>query len=512
MPTLIKTKKKKRILPQKEVLDLEFVSAPSSRHLTDSDLLFNGPSEHDRHILSELWGSTDLNMRRPQVNIGKPQQMAPKDPPPVKSQLKDPIRKSDATWPMDLSHVSLLPSHLQQYHLKRRKQPDVSSEQDKQESVKRMQKDRESENEQIRLADLSEHNVSENKSIIHALSKDNESENRVNAELQDSQEEEGVQLESIQSIHTDEQSEIMQSKDVPSENVQGLNTEPHAIQSEENTQSERTQSKDMETEDMPSESMQMDNAESQEIQSDIQMDNTHSQELQSEDIQLDSLQTDNAESQEVQSDIQMDNTHSQELQSEDIQLDSLQTDNAESQEIQPEDVTKEETTQPEMMQPEDMPSDSIPMVDEEMQEVQSEDAEDIPQSEKDLSINCQPQDAPSKEDHAHSYIKRNLPSENSIPPKDIPHNNKTQQAEIDNKTQLIKQCRQALSTFVDNQTKRDRTHIFLRQRQAHIWIINQPKTRYQNCTKRKERLLRKIHQPYIVRKKIKAVHWQVNDL
>ncbi|KAI8368969.1 hypothetical protein BD560DRAFT_447285 [Blakeslea trispora] len=148
MPTLLKTKKKKkRILPQKEVLDIEFVSAPSLRRSVEDDLLFNAPSEHDRDILSELWGQADLNHRRPQVNIGKPQQFTQPKTSPVKpyDHLKQiPKEKQDANWSMDLSQISVLPTHLQQYHLKRRKQHDIvkqtpSPETDIQE-VKQLQK------------------------------------------------------------------------------------------------------------------------------------------------------------------------------------------------------------------------------------------------------------------------------------------------------------------------------------------------------------------------------------
>ncbi|KAI8076441.1 uncharacterized protein B0P05DRAFT_572425 [Gilbertella persicaria] len=120
-------RRKRRVLPQKEVLDPGFITPATSRHLID-DLFLQLPSEQDRVILSELWGTpTDHNHHKPHVSIGKPQPK--KEDRVARSSYRDLFRRSrkeddEDDEMIDFSSISLLPPNLQKHHIQRSKSVD----------------------------------------------------------------------------------------------------------------------------------------------------------------------------------------------------------------------------------------------------------------------------------------------------------------------------------------------------------------------------------------------------
>lgn len=111
--------KRNRKLPQKDIIDADFASPGSSR-LIDDLLSIRTPSQHDRALLSELWGedtSSNGFNALPPVCIGKPRESKiashktaaynAKHYKTYKDKLLE--TKQDASF-MDLSNISLIPS------------------------------------------------------------------------------------------------------------------------------------------------------------------------------------------------------------------------------------------------------------------------------------------------------------------------------------------------------------------------------------------------------------------
>jgi hypothetical protein len=123
-PRKLKAKSKRnRKLPQKDIIDADFFS-PSSSRIMDDLLLIQTPSQHDRVILSELWGNSSqnngFNSSLPHVSIGKPKRSeissnttttttidSMKHYKSYKDKLLE-TKKNDL--PMDLSNLTLIPS------------------------------------------------------------------------------------------------------------------------------------------------------------------------------------------------------------------------------------------------------------------------------------------------------------------------------------------------------------------------------------------------------------------
>jgi uncharacterized protein YidB (DUF937 family) len=132
VPCQLKTKpKRSRKLPRKDIIDADFAS-PHSSSMIDDLLLIRTPSQHDRIILSELWGDhsykNGMNPSLPHVSVGKPKRsIAPSKTTTTTSvaagntkhfkTYKDKIletKKSD--YLMDLSNITLIPSAPKQQH------------------------------------------------------------------------------------------------------------------------------------------------------------------------------------------------------------------------------------------------------------------------------------------------------------------------------------------------------------------------------------------------------------
>lgn len=113
--------KRNRKLPRRAILDADFV-VPSSQRAIDDLLMERAPSQHDRIILSELWGGNDSHFQKsimPAVSIGKPKRSLHGDtlakPKTYKDMLKE---KHKDDWAMDLSNVTFVPPTVQGKHIR----------------------------------------------------------------------------------------------------------------------------------------------------------------------------------------------------------------------------------------------------------------------------------------------------------------------------------------------------------------------------------------------------------
>jgi hypothetical protein len=113
--------KRNRKLPRREILDADFV-APSSNRAIDDLLLDRTPSQHDRVILSELWGGNAANIdknRMPAVSIGKPKRSLNNDSATKPKTYKDMLQeKHKDDWEMDLSNLTFVPSTAKGKHIR----------------------------------------------------------------------------------------------------------------------------------------------------------------------------------------------------------------------------------------------------------------------------------------------------------------------------------------------------------------------------------------------------------
>ncbi|KAK4518187.1 uncharacterized protein ATC70_001538 [Mucor velutinosus] len=113
--------KRSRKLPRRAILDADFV-VPSSQRVIDHLLLERAPSQHDRVILSELWGGNDSHFQKsimPAVSIGKPKRSLHGDtlakPKTYKDMLKE---KHKDEWAMDWSNVTFVPPTAKGRHIR----------------------------------------------------------------------------------------------------------------------------------------------------------------------------------------------------------------------------------------------------------------------------------------------------------------------------------------------------------------------------------------------------------
>lgn len=113
--------KRNRKLPRREILDADFV-APSSNRAIDDLLLDRAPSQHDRVILSELWGGNAANFdknRMPAVSIGKPKRSLNNDSSTKPKTYKDMLQeKHKDDWEMDLSNLTFVPPTVKGKHIR----------------------------------------------------------------------------------------------------------------------------------------------------------------------------------------------------------------------------------------------------------------------------------------------------------------------------------------------------------------------------------------------------------
>ncbi|KAL7317224.1 hypothetical protein PS15m_003610 [Mucor circinelloides] len=113
--------KRSRKLPRRAVLDADFV-APSSNRVIDDLLLERAPSQHDRVILSELWGGNDPHFQRsimPAVSIGKPKRTLHGDTLAKSKTYKDMLKeKHKDDWVMDLSNMTFVPPTAKGKHIR----------------------------------------------------------------------------------------------------------------------------------------------------------------------------------------------------------------------------------------------------------------------------------------------------------------------------------------------------------------------------------------------------------
>ncbi|CEP07473.1 hypothetical protein [Parasitella parasitica] len=119
----LKTKRNRK-LPRRDIVDADFV-VPTSNKAIEDLLLERAPSQHDRSILSELWGGNASKFdigAMPSVSIGKPKRALHFDsstrPKTYKDMLKE-THKDD--WKLDLSNLTFVPSiakgkHIRSYH------------------------------------------------------------------------------------------------------------------------------------------------------------------------------------------------------------------------------------------------------------------------------------------------------------------------------------------------------------------------------------------------------------
>ncbi|GAN06369.1 hypothetical protein MAM1_0121d05851 [Mucor ambiguus] len=113
--------KRSRKLPRRAILDADFV-VPSSNRIIDDLMLERAPSQHDRVILSELWGGNNPRFQEsilPAVSIGKPKRHLHGNtltkPKTYKDMLKE---KHKDDWAMDLSNVSFVPPTVKGKHIR----------------------------------------------------------------------------------------------------------------------------------------------------------------------------------------------------------------------------------------------------------------------------------------------------------------------------------------------------------------------------------------------------------
>ncbi|KAF1803648.1 hypothetical protein V8B55DRAFT_1507229 [Mucor lusitanicus] len=113
--------KRSRKLPRRAILDADFV-VPSSHRAIDDLLMERAPSQHDRVILSELWGGNDPHFQEsimPAVSIGKPKRSLHGDALAKPKTYKDMLReKHKDDWAMDLSNVTFVPPTAKGKHIR----------------------------------------------------------------------------------------------------------------------------------------------------------------------------------------------------------------------------------------------------------------------------------------------------------------------------------------------------------------------------------------------------------
>ncbi|CAO3642826.1 unnamed protein product [Mucor fragilis] len=113
--------KRNRKLPRRAILDADFV-VPSSQRVIDDLLLERAPSQHDRVILSELWGGNDPHFQKsimPAVSIGKPKRSLHGDTLTKSKTYKDMLKeKHKDDWAMDLSNVTFVPPTAKGKHIR----------------------------------------------------------------------------------------------------------------------------------------------------------------------------------------------------------------------------------------------------------------------------------------------------------------------------------------------------------------------------------------------------------